>query len=56
MTFEQEVEKLVNEMTIQELKEAATVGIMHTLILTRKAVRIVRKAMEKECKKDGKQE
>lgn len=53
--FEIEAERIVQKLTLEELQEAAKIGIMLTLCLYGRAASTIKKTIQKETN-NGKQE
>ena len=52
IVLELQAEAILKEMTVDEMREAAKLGIMFTLALTGKAVRTIKKYLEEESAND----
>lgn len=50
--IEEEAEKILDQMTMKQIREAAKVGIMFTLITIGRAVQTVKKLLTNEKEKD----
>ena len=50
--IEEQAEKLLDQMTMKEIREAAKVGIMFSLITMGRAVKTVKKLLTNEKEKD----
>lgn len=48
MMLEHEAEKILEKMTVEEMKQAAKIGIMLSLELTQKGIQAIKKAMKGE--------
>ena len=52
IVLELQAEAILKEMTVDEMREAAKIGIMFTLALTGKGIKTINKIIEEE-KKNG---